>query len=407
MEELHSKTITFISLNYAPEDTAIGLYSTQMVEALITAGAHVNVVTAMPYYPQWKIQEPYDKHSSYVKEDSKSVTVYRYKQYVPESPSFLKRVLHILSFTYGSWHNLKKIDCCDLVISIIPFTTSAYLGNRHAKKRKTPHWIHIQDFEFDAALQSGVSGSSKKWVFEQLFRIESKILKKASIISTISHLMIDKLASKTNTLTYYLPNWIEPAKFDIPYTDPHSFLTSEKFKLLYSGNVGDKQDWEFFLAFAKAIPQKDLDIIVVGAGSKMNWLKQNTDYENIHFHDPVPYDQLPQLLSSADAHILFQKYDVVDTVMPSKLLGMMASGKPSLVLGNPASEVRNVIEDSEGGKYLSNYSVNDAVEIIKQWESDQAICEHMGKQAKSYVITNFSRSKILDRWVDKLASLVE
>jgi len=403
---LNGKIITFIGLNYAPEDTAIGLYSTQMVEALIAAGAHVNVVTAMPYYPQWQIQAPYDQASSYIKESQEKATIYRYKQYVPESPTFLKRVLHILSFTYGSWRNLKKIKQADLVVSIIPFTTSAYLGNGHASKHKAPHWIHIQDFEFDAALQSGISGNGKKQVFKKLFKIESSILKKASTVSTISHLMVKKLQSKTQTPTFYLPNWIDISSAQPDKSNSHPFLQSSKFKLLYSGNVGEKQDWEFFLAFAKAIPSQDIDITIVGAGSKMAWLKTKLQQENVHYHDPVPYAELFSLLSSADAHFLFQKNDVIDTVMPSKLLGMMASGKPSLVLGNPASEVRNVLENSNGGVYLSSCQVEKAIEVVQQWKSNKEICEKLGKNANRYVLQHYSRTHILNKWIEKLSSLM-
>ncbi|WP_194851620.1 WcaI family glycosyltransferase [Nonlabens antarcticus] len=405
--QLQGKHITFIGLNYAPEDTAIGLYSTQMVKALECAGAHVDVVTAMPYYPQWKIQAPYDQAGSYVLEQHENITVYRYKQYVPATPTFLKRVLHILSFTWGSWRNLKKIDKTDLVISVIPFTTSAYLGNRHAIKHKAPHWIHIQDFEFDAALQSGISGTGKKQIFNQLFKVESGILKKAASVSTISHLMIKKLQSKTKTATFYLPNWIDPEEIKPTASHYHPYLRSDKFKLLYSGNVGDKQDWEFFIAFAKAIPPQEIDIIIVGAGAKMQWLKKQLEQKNIHYYDPVPYGDLFYLLSSADAHFLFQKNDVIDTVMPSKLLGMMASGKPSLVLGNSASEVRSVLESSNGGVYLSDYDVKIATDLILKWKADPQLRVLIGGRARSYVVEKFSKTQILDSWIKKLAALID
>jgi colanic acid biosynthesis glycosyl transferase WcaI len=360
----------------------------------------------MPYYPQWKIQPPYDQSSRYLKEKIGNLSVFRYKQYVPETPTFLKRILHILSFTWGSWHNLRKIDKTDLVISIIPFTTSAYLGARHARKHNVPHWVHIQDFEFDAALQSGVSGNGKKRIFDQLFKVESRILENASQVSSISHLMIKKLQSKTKTPTFYLPNWIDPEEIKADASVRHPYLRSDKFKLLYSGNVGDKQDWEFFSAFAKALPTQDIEIVIVGAGSKMAWLKANVQQENIHYHDPVPYADLGNLLSSADAHFLFQKNDVIDTVMPSKLLGMMASGKPSLILGNHASEVRTVLKESNGGLYFSDYQVEIAADLIQRWKSNPQGCTEMGARAKTYVLTHFSRTQILHPWIGKLKALI-
>ncbi|WP_405370087.1 WcaI family glycosyltransferase [Nonlabens sp. Asnod2-A12] len=402
---LNKKHITFIGLNYAPEDTAIGLYSTQMVEALIDAGAQVNVITAFPYYPQWKIAQEYRDRPNYIQEDHKGAKLYRYKQYVPEEPTFLKRVIHILSFTKGSFFNLRKIKHTDLVISIVPFTASAWLGNYHARKHKAQNWIHIQDFEFDAALQSGLSSGGKKFIFKFLFGLERRIFNKANVISTISHNMIDKLKSKTSQPTYYLPNWIDESQVNPATSKQHDYLKSDKFKLLYSGNVGDKQDWDYFIAFAKALPQQFYDIIIVGAGAKYQQLKENIQQENINFYDPVPFEELSDLLCSADAHFLFQKTEVLDTVMPSKLLGMMASEKPSLVLGNAASEVKTVMRNANAGLYFSNPDIPTAIDELEKWRGDKELCHLIGKDARNYVMIHFSREEILSKWLLELYKL--
>ena len=115
------KTITFIGINFYPEDTAIGIYSTQMVEFLIQSGYKVNVITGFPYYPQWKIKEDYQNKPTFFTEIIEGVIVYRYKQYVPKKPTFLKRIIHLLDFTIGSFINSFKIKQTDLVIAIVPF----------------------------------------------------------------------------------------------------------------------------------------------------------------------------------------------------------------------------------------------------------------------------------------------
>ena len=404
---LKGKKITFIGLNYAPEDTAIGLYSTQMVEALSDAGAQVDVITAFPYYPQWKIATDYKDKKSFVIEKQGNITVYRFKQYVPEQPTFLKRVLHIISFTGGSLWNLNKSKKSDLVISIIPFTASAWMGSRLSRSMKIPHWIHVQDFEFDAALESGLSSGGKQKIFKQLFKLETRILNKAQRVSTISHNMIKKLSSKTVTPPYYLPNWIDENMIDPTTAQPHPYLNSKKFKLLYSGNVGDKQDWEFFLAFAKALPQEFYDIIIVGAGAKYRLLKEQVQLENVHFYDPVPFEDLSDLLCSADAHFLFQKPEVIDTVMPSKLLGMMASGKPSLILGNPASEVRTVVEEAVAGVYIDKPDVQKAVKTVEIWRTNTEVAQKSGRDARSFVIHKFAKKSILQEWISELSKLIK
>ena len=179
--------ITIIGINFYPEDSSTGLYSTQMAEYL--AMTHkVEVITGFPYYPEWEIREDYKNKSTYLKEEKENITIYRYKQYVPKEPSFKKRILHLLDFTIGSLWNIFKIKKSDLVICVVPFTTSIVLGILVARLRGAKVWVHIQDFEFDAAVESGLAGEQKGLktkIFKGLFWLERKLLNKADIVSTI------------------------------------------------------------------------------------------------------------------------------------------------------------------------------------------------------------------------------
>ena len=398
------KYITFISLNYAPEDSAIGLYSTQWVDFLRESGYEVTVVTAFPYYPKWEISKEYKQKKTFLKEDLNGTTVLRYKQYVPKNPSFLKRIIHLSDFTFGSFFNLFKIKECDLVISIVPFTTSVFLGYIQKKRFKVKLWTHIQDFEFDAALQTGV-GNNKNFIFSLLFKLEKWLFSKSDVASTISYSMLNRLSEKTNAEQFFLPNWIDNEKINPENSKKHRYLDSEKIKILYSGNIGDKQDWDVFIQFCKDIDKKKYEIVVVGDGSKKEWVcNEILPFENVNYYPPVPFKELSDLLCSADVHILFQKPDVIDTVMPSKVLGMMASTKPSLIIGNDKSEVKSIFDASKAGLYYSEYT-SDVVSGLKLITSDKAKAQKDGKEARNYVIENFSKEKILSNMLKKLKSL--
>ena len=396
------KYITFISLNYAPEDSAIGLYSTQWVDFLRESGYEVTVVTAFPYYPKWEISKEYKQKKTFLKEDLNGTTVLRYKQYVPKNPSFLKRIIHLSDFTFGSFFNLFKIKECDLVISIVPFTTSVFLGYIQKKRFKVKLWTHIQDFEFDAALQTGV-GNNKNFIFSLLFKLEKWLFSKSDVASTISYSMLNRLSEKTNAEQFFLPNWIDNEKINPENSKKHRYLDSEK--ILYSGNIGDKQDWDVFIQFCKDIDKKKYEIVVVGDGSKKEWVcNEILPFENVNYYPPVPFKELSDLLCSADVHILFQKPDVIDTVMPSKVLGMMASTKPSLIIGNDKSEVKSIFDVSKAGLYYSEYT-SDVVSGLKFITSDKEKAQKDGKEARNYVIENFSKEKILSNMLKKLKSL--
>ena len=91
--------IIIIGINFYPEDSAIGLYTTQKAEYLASKGYDVTVITGFPYYPQWKIRDDYKSKSYLVKETINGVKVLRSKQYVPIDPTFLKRIIHLIRFT--------------------------------------------------------------------------------------------------------------------------------------------------------------------------------------------------------------------------------------------------------------------------------------------------------------------
>jgi colanic acid biosynthesis glycosyl transferase WcaI len=403
--------ITLIGINFYPEDTAIGLYSTQMAEYLSKEN-YIDVITGFPYYPQWKIWDSYSDKPKRLTEQKDTITIYRYKQYTPNNPTFKNRVIHLLDFTFGSLRNIFKIKQCDLVICVVPFTTSILLGISLAKLRGAKVWVHIQDFEFDAAVESGVAGEQKGLkakVFNGLFWLEKKLLDKADIVSTISYAMLEKLKTKTDTPTYFFPNWVDEDFIDPKKSKRHELMQSEKFKILYSGNIGAKQDWEFFMRVAEHFKDaENVEFVVVGAGAKKEWLVERTaGYANVSHHMPVEYATLPDLLCSADLHVLFQKNDVVDTVMPSKLLGMMASAVPSVVTGSLKSEVAKVFEASDGGYFFDSDAFEEVVDSIKKLTQNHDISVQMGYNSRKYIVDNFSSKKVLNNFQDKVDEILK
>ncbi len=408
-ERLH-KSISIISLNYSPEDTAIGLYSTQMAEYLHLNGWKVTVITGFPYYPHWEISKTYKGKNKYLEENINGVKILRYKQYVPTNPTTLFRIFHIIDFTLGSILNMKKIKHSDIILSIIPFTSSAWLGKILAKKLKANHWIHMQDFEFDVAMESGITTNSylNRYLSKFLSKVESGVLNSADIVSTISFGMLNNLKSKCSTKRVYFPNWIDHNSIDPAKANEHTILSSKIFKVLYAGNIGEKQDWKLFVKIVSHFKNNDLiEFNVVGNGSyKKKLIELTKEFKNVRYFNLVPFEELNDLLCSADLHILFQKSKVIDTVMPSKILGMMASGVPSLITGNPKSEVAKIFATSNIGFFYNSSYYHSVINKIKELKSNPKEME-VGKNARKYIISTFSKNKILGEFNANLIKINE
>ena len=388
--------ITIISNNYYPEDSGIGLYSTGMAEFL-AINNNVKVISAMPYYPQWEIYSEYKNKPNFYKETIHNVEVLRFKQYTPKHPTFVTRIFQMFHFFIGSIVNVFKIKKNDIVIVVMPFTISIVLGRLVTFFKGGKLFVHVQDFEFDAAFETGLS--KKNGVLAKIiFHIERFLLNRADSISTISHGMLKKLNTKTSSSTFYFPNWIDYSKINPQRANPTKIFNPNNFNILYSGNIGAKQDWDFFIDFVKSCQEiKKVHIYLIGEGAKRaDVVEKIKELSNCTYYPPVRYEELNDLLCNANLHILFQKNTVVDTVMPSKILGMMASGKPSIVTGHCDSEVRHNLEISNGGFYFYDQnSLEQILEKIQQLIENPQKNLEIGDNARKFIIEKFSIDKIL------------
>ena len=404
------KTITIFTGNYAPEDTAIGLYTSQFAVFLSNKGYDVSVITGFPYYPKWEITKEYQNKSTYFNEIINGIRVFRYKQYVPKKVSFIGRIKLMLSLLWGNYNNSKKIKETDLVICIVPFTLSVLTAYLMARRNKAKLWVHVQDFEFDLAVQSGLLHTSfiGKVFKTVVFKFEEFLLKKADILSSISFNMIEKSKEKTKLESvYYFPNWISSKNINPNTAKQHPFINKEKFTLLYSGNIGEKQDWTLFEALCQQLFFENVEIVIVGNGAYAEKLKNRlAKFDFITFYEPIPYEDLNDLLCSADLHFLFQKTDVLDTVMPSKILGMMASGKPSIITGNKHSEVSKIFIENDLEGYFSTNDVESILKYIRLVKTNKENGLLNNLKAKNYILENFSEDTILEKFENEIHKII-
>ncbi|RDC66103.1 glycosyltransferase [Adhaeribacter pallidiroseus] len=154
------KRILLIGYNFFPELTGIGKYSGEMINWLAGKGYDCTVVTTYPYYPYWKVQEPYIKNRFWFKTEEENfasggkIKIYRCPIYVPTKPSGIKRVLLDFSFLLSA--GLKMLQLLlsrryDYVITVVPAFLLGCLGIIYKKTRKAKLLYHIQDLQIEAA----------------------------------------------------------------------------------------------------------------------------------------------------------------------------------------------------------------------------------------------------------------
>lgn len=394
--------ILIISTNYSPELTGIGKYSGEMAEWLANKGHDVTVICAPPYYPEWKIQKPYNSWQ-YKYEKINGVNVVRCPIWVPASVTGLKRILHLFSFACSSFpivlaQLLKKND---VIFTVEPSFLNSFSALLLSKLSNAKSILHIQDFEIDVAFELGIIKND--FLKKLLLFIERKTMSKFDIVSTSSEAMVELLLKKNlqKEKTYLFPNWVDtssiyPLHNVRKYRDELDIPDNHKVAL-YSGNMGEKQGLEIIIEAAKFLQQKDITFIMCGAGVALKRLMNSSkDLKNILWIDLQPLENLNQLLNTADIHLLPQLPGAADLLMPSKLNGMLSSGKPIVATAEQNTQIEKVVKHC--GIVVPPNKIEEFSNAIILLADDDNLSSALGVAARNYAETWLEYEAIMTRF---------
>ncbi|MEA2494531.1 MAG: colanic acid biosynthesis glycosyl transferase WcaI [Thermoleophilaceae bacterium] len=327
--------ILIIGINYAPEQAGIAVYTSGFAEDLVKRGHEVVVVCAPPHFPAWRVQKGYSARA-YRSSIENGVRVVRCPTYVPRTTSAVKRILHYLSFAGASFpvalhQAFSKRP--DIVFCVAPALLSAGPALIAARLAGARTWLHVQDLEIDAAFATGVMrpGAAGRLALAT----ERFLLRRFDRVSTISPQMAERIRAKgvpAERLTQFR-NWSDLSAIT-PLDRPSRFRDwwriREEHVALYSGSIGNKQGIETVIDAARQLRHRsDLMFVICGEGPNRDQLERlAADLPNVRFFDLQPREKLNELLGLASVHLLPQLADAADSVLPSKLTNMLASGRP-------------------------------------------------------------------------------
>jgi colanic acid biosynthesis glycosyl transferase WcaI len=402
--------ILIYSMNFHPEQTGIGKYSGEMAEWLKANGHEVRVVCSPPYYPAWKISSGHSA-SSYRRTTQNGIEIIRAPLWIPENPTGLRRLVHLLTFAVSSFPVmlLQAFWRPDFVFTVAPAFVCAPTGWLTARLSGAHAWLHIQDFEVDVAFRMGLL---KGALTKRLARwIESKVLRRFDTVSTISGKMVEVLKFKgvDNKKTWLLPNWVDISKISVlsevsPYR--HELGINDDVKvILFSGSLAGKQGLMVIPEAARILShRKDILFLVCGEGLMRKQIESAAkDLSNFMLLPLQPYSRLNDLLGLAHIHLLPQSPEAEDLVLPSKLSGMLASGRPIIATCRTETEIGaivskcGVLTPPEDASALAN-----AIENIMNLSESEIL--RLGANARSIAIERLSQEGILNAYVQKLRS---
>lgn len=210
--------------------------------------------------------------------------------------------------------------------------------------KQTLAWLHIQDFELDAAFELGLLKGKR--IRAKAERLEQWLLESFQRVSSISEAMREHAISKgvRKECAELLPNWVDlnmiyPHAEGQELSNPYRRELGIKYDdlvLLYSGSINQKQGLELVVQAMELLKdRKELVWVLGGEGPGKAALVENTRHlPQVRHVGLQPTDRLNDWLNLADIHLLPQKAAAADLVLPSKVLGILASGRP-MVAASP------------------------------------------------------------------------
>lgn len=405
-----------IGINYKPELTGMAVYNTEMCEYLVEKGHEVSILTGFPYYPFGsKFPEWHKNHNVFrlfLNEKAAGVNLMRVNMYSPKKVSTVKRIFHEGSFIVLSFIRLlfstKKYT---IILCISPPLLSGIVAYIISKMRGIPFVFHIQDLQPDAAAELGMLNN--KVILKFLYCVEKYIYKSAAKITVISSEMREKILKKgiSSEKVIVFPNWadVNQMKRGDGSTFRKKYKLENKFIVLYSGNIGAKQGLDIILDAAEKSVNKDIIYLIVGDGAckaELIMKCSSKKLSNVMFLPLQPKCIFPDMLAAADVCLVPQKKNVSDIFFPSKLVGIMAAGRPVIAGLKEGSGLHRVMSESECGLIVEPENPDSLNRAINQMRLEPSQAAKYALNGSKYAQGNFEKKKILDLFNILLSDLI-
>ncbi|CAN8139474.1 colanic acid biosynthesis fucosyltransferase WcaI [uncultured Thiomicrorhabdus sp.] len=401
--------ILLISTNFSPELTGIGKYSGEMAQWLSEQGHDVRVICAPPYYPEWQVHSGFSGWK-YRKETSDNLTVYRCPIWVPKKVSGLKRLVHLASFAASSLPIVLRhiFWRADVVFCVEPPLFNSFGAIVTAKLSGAKSVLHIQDFEVDAAFDLGIVKAG--WLKKFIYGVERFLMRRFDRVSTISQSMMNLLDKKQidRERQLFFPNWVDTSIIHplecSSYRDDLN-ISDDTVVCLYSGNMGLKQGLEIIIEAAKLLEKEKIVFLMAGFGAAVDVLKEKSSgMDNVVWLPLQPFERLNQFLNVADIHLLPQQAGAADLVMPSKLTGMLSSGRSIVATADMGTEVHTVLNGM--AEISPPGHVEEFAEAIQRLASNPQTRKEYGCKNRQYAEENLNVEAIMSRFEDELKALL-
>ena len=381
-------SVLFTNRVYPPASGATGAVLAEMAGALVERGWDVTVVTG-----------PADGASDSEVTDA-GVRVERVGALQFTRASTWKRALAYLSHYPAMLTRMLRLPRPDVVVTKTDPPLQLVLGALYHQIAGVPavHWA--QDLYPEIAEALGVIPEGGAFA-GMLRKISTASLRQHNHIVAVGRCMKENITGRgiDARRVSVVPNWAPDTVSPVPHGE-NPFRAAQdldgRFVVMYSGNMGLAHPFDAVLDAAAALEEErpDVQFVFVGEGPRKSDLQAQVRQRalgNVQFLPFQPYEELDQSLSAADLHLVTMEKEAEGLVVPSKMYGALAAGRPALFLGPEGSEAARIVRDAACGTVIPESSGTAIAEVIRRWQDDDQR-NTAGERAHAAVADGFERA---------------
>lgn len=402
------KRILFLNRCFYPDVEATGQFLTELCEELENDFI-VHVICGNPLYR--KVKKRGLIHKTY----HRNITVWRVNNTTLPKKFFLTRVVNLISYFIPCFLWTFFIKKMDYIVAETDPPLLASIAYVYSKIRRCRFIYYSQDIWPQVGIvNEGMTNPLITTVFKG---INGFLYKKSDRIIVLGRDMKKRLEEENHVPSFKIgivENWADPNKIFPIHREDNLFLQKHaienKFVVMYSGNIGLSQELENIVYAAASLKEiKDILFVLIGEGAskeKLLHLTESLGLPNVKF---LPYQEKEELkfsLNAAHIHLITLKEGMKGYIVPSKVYGIMASGRPFIAAVDKDCEIDKLVKEFYCGLTVSPSNVEELKSAVLWAFHNKEDIEKMGENGRKALENFYSRKICTRKFKDILQKLI-
>ncbi len=398
MRPLH---IAFFNRAFYPEVSATGQLLTELAQGLVKEhGCRVSVVAGFPQGQTHGVWIPPKGRRLVLSESLGQISILRARGTTWSKRTFVGRVMNYLTYFSSACLAGLQLERPDLVIALTDPPVIGLAGLLAARRFRCPLVISYRDLFPEVAR---LLDNFQNPLVEQVLHRVNRILIRSSVrIIALGEAMRARLIEEKKAdpqKVVVIPDWadgdlIVPGPKRNPFSLTHGL--ADRFVVMHSGNMGVSQNLEVLLRATMELRDlADLTVVFMGDGVRKASLQEQATargLKNVMFLPYQPKENLTEAFASADCFVISLKPGLAGYIMPSKLYGILAAGRPYVAAVDDDCDVAGITHRYRCGLLAPPGNPERLAQQVRILYQDRSLVRQLGENARQ-AFGAFDRAK--------------